>query len=154
MPRKRLLSNPDLILTRHPKRIPSLEERKFVVQRTNEAGYYLYEHYRIAPFQESEDISDEMVGEDIGWETTKVARYRRMLEKNHLIHFRREGKFHVVIVGFENVLTNTSGFPRKALEPATYRKLKKRFDVTDELSLEKAIPKMVAYCEQNPAEFL
>lgn len=132
-------------------------EKRLVIQRVNEAAYYLYDHYRTAFFADASDIKDENVAEAIGWTVRKVLRYRQELQKANLLKISRIGSgedaITKMIVGADRVALVDAGLPTQIMDQAAFTKLKYKFNIeTPEQLVEKA-QAIQEYYELNKSEF-
>ncbi|WP_027855031.1 hypothetical protein [Marinobacterium litorale] len=114
-------------------------EKRAVLSRINETAYYLYDHYRTGFFADASDISDEVIGETIGWPTRKVGKYRVELQKADLIRIIKIGSSNraitKLIVGMDRVALSDAGLPDSIQDSAALRRIKKSLNINSPLDL-------------------
>lgn len=129
------------------------EEKCYVKEKTNEVAYFLYEYYRTAPLPDADAVSDEAVARILKWPVNKVARYRRVLEKERLVHFYTVGGITRMIAGVEPVALFHAGLPPKIANNKAFKRLKRKFGVIDEATLLKQVSNMARYYKDNMSDF-
>lgn len=113
----------------------SPQEIREVISRVNEVAFFLYNYYRTAYLTEANDVSDEVVGELIGWPIRKVSKYRVELHKAGLIRLYKDGSITKLIVGLDRVALADAGLPDNIHNQSSFKKIKKQLGIstTEEL---------------------
>ena len=155
---KRIATKSDLTLVRIKKKsmtksyLNSTEKRE-IFTTVSEIGLYLYLHYSMEYFQCADDVTDIEVGKNMGWPTTKVAKYRRILEKEYLIKFVKEGPNTKLIVGVDQVILYNAGLPDRIHDFSAFQKIKRKLAITTNQELVDNMPLIQEYYQNNLEEF-
>lgn len=132
-------------------------EMRAVQELVGEFGYYLYSYYRTGFFNEAEDFDDEVVGKQIGWASTKVKKFRLVLENNALLRKKRIGtktdNVMKVCVGADAVALFDAGLPADILDGKAFLKLKKALKLESAQDLIDNAELMVKEYERNPEAY-
>ena len=132
-------------------------EMRETIRDVGEVAYCLYTYYRTFPFNESSELSDSDVGNNIGWPSKKVQKYRLMLENQGLFLLVRYGSktdgITKMFVGKDVVALHNAGLPSNILEGRAFQKLKKKFNIKSSSELVNKINLLVQEYENNPNEY-
>jgi hypothetical protein len=132
----------------------SVAEMCSVQTAVGETGYYLYSYYRTGFFDEAEDFDDETVGNKINWPSTKVKKYRLILENAALFRKLRLGTkadgITKVFVGQDTVALYDAGLPADILDGKAFLKLKRALKITTIQELIENVELMVNEYARNP----
>lgn len=135
--------------------VPEMREVNGIVGDT---AYYLYSYYRTNAFHEYAELTDEEVGEAVGWLPTKVKKYRLVLEKAGMFlvvpYGSRSDRVYKVFVGADVVALHNAGLPAKIVEGKAFNKLKKKFNITTPKELIKDISLIMDEFNTNPDLYL
>lgn len=132
-------------------------EMKRVMELVGETGYYLYSYYRTAFFREYAELNDKAVGNNIGWVSSKVQRYRLALEKAELFLSVKYGTktdgIVKVFVGEDIVALYKAGLPANVVDGGAFNKLKKDLNITNTEELLSRVDSMVQLYKENPEKY-
>lgn len=152
----------DLIVVRDNKTTKGFwippQEMRDVLNQVNEVGYALYSLYRTYPFAESDEITDEYVGELIGWTTRKVQKYRLILSSEKLLLKVRYGSNEDgvtrLFIGRESVALYEAGLPADVQDVKALNKLKREFNIKTTEDLLNNIGMMSKVYQANPEKYI
>lgn len=122
-----------------------------------ESAYYLYSYYRTGFFNEAADLDDDVVGNNIGWNTGKVQKYRLVLEGASVFRKIRYGTradgITKAFVGADVVALFDAGLPADILDGKAFTKLKKVLKIESAQDLIDNAELMVKEYERNPEAY-
>jgi hypothetical protein len=130
------------------------EEMRSVQTLVGETGYYLYSYYRTGFFDEAEDFDDVCVGNKINWVSSKVKKYRLLLEGAALFRKQRIGTksegVTKVFVGADTVALFDAGLPADILDGKAFSKLVRVLKLNSPKEIVENVELMAKEYARNP----